>query len=244
MRPLRPLILLALLAFPTLLTVAGPSRSESPEVTILLLGDSITKGVRPGVRPEETFGAILERALKAEGIPARVVNLGVGGERTDQALRRLDAVAEHHPWLVTVMYGTNDSYIDPGQRDSRLRLDDYRANLRSLVADLRRRGIEPILMTEPRWAADAPPNGLGENPNVRLTPYMAACRDVASASHIRLVDHFARWTEAESRGQSLRDWTTDGCHPNPRGHRELADAIWPVLLDSLQSPPRDPSPTR
>ena len=86
----------------------------------------------------------------------RVVNLGVGGERTDQALRRLDAVAEHRPRVVTVMYGTNDSYVDQGKTQSRLTVEDYRANLEAIVAELLLRGIEPILMTEPRWAADAP----------------------------------------------------------------------------------------
>ena len=64
---------------------------------MVTLGDSITKGERAGVRPEDTFAAIAERELKAKGMDVRVVNLGVGGERTDQALRRLDAVAEARP---------------------------------------------------------------------------------------------------------------------------------------------------
>ncbi len=141
------------------------------------------------------------------------------------------------------MYGTNDSYVDPGSSSSRISREDYKANLRAIVADLRRRGIAPILMTEPRWADDAPVNGLGENPNVRLAPYMEACREVAAECRVPLVDHIARWTEARSDGQDLADWTTDGCHPNPRGHRELAEALRPVLRDAL-APPRGPSETR
>lgn len=213
-----------------------PVRPDDAQVvTVVTLGDSITKGVRSGVLPEETFAAISERGLKAKGLNVRVVNLGIGGERTDQALRRLDAVAETKPRVVTIMYGTNDSYVDPGQTASRLNREEYRTNLKAIVAELRKRGIEPILMTEPAWAADAAPNGVGENPNLRLAPFMVACWEVAAECRVPVVDHFAHWTEAQMKGQVLRQWTTDGCHPNPRGHRELSELLLPVLLGSLQS---------
>lgn len=221
---------------------AGP---EPAPVTIVTLGDSITKGVRAGVAAEETFAALVERALIADGVAARVVNLGIGGERTDQALKRLDAVAAPRPRFVTVMYGTNDSYVDRGATASRLSVADFRANLDAIAADLTARGITPILMTEPRWADDADPNGLGENPNGRLEPYLDACRAVAEARRLPLVDHYARWTEARTRGQSIRDWTTDGCHPNPRGHRGLADALLPVIREALKAEPAQiPARTR
>ena len=87
----------------------SPGRSH-----VVALGDSITKGVRAGVGPEETFAAMSERALKAEGIGIEIVNFGIGGERTDQALKRLDAVYKLRPQVVTVMYGTNDSYVNNG----------------------------------------------------------------------------------------------------------------------------------
>ena len=70
--------------------------------------------------------------------------------------------------------------------------------LGAIVSGLLLRGIEPVLMTEPRWADDAPVNGLGESPNIRLAPYMEACRTVATKCRVPLVDHFARWTEARS----------------------------------------------
>ena len=70
----------------------GQAERGSRVVRIVALGDSITKGMRDGVRPDETFASLAERALKADGIDAEVVNLGIGGERTDQALKRLDTV--------------------------------------------------------------------------------------------------------------------------------------------------------
>jgi lysophospholipase L1-like esterase len=220
---------------PSLVAPAGAA--DPPAVTLITLGDSITKGVRPGVSAEQTFAWLVEQQLKAEGIAARVVNVGIGGERTDQALERLDKVIAQSPRLVTVMYGTNDSYVDPDHSESRLTLDAYRDNLKKIVSQLLLAGIEPVLMTEPRWADDAK-DGRGENPNVRLESYLAACRGVARQCAVPLVDHFAHWAAAESKGQKLRDWTTDSCHPNPRGHQEMAATMSDVLLAALRSDTR------
>jgi len=216
-------------------TQSAETRAETqPPLTIVTLGDSITKGKRSGVKSEETFTAILQDSLQAEGFAAELINAGIGGERTDLALKRLESVVRHRPHLVTVMYGTNDSYVDVGRTESRLSLAAYRDNFRQLVAKLLLQGIEPILMTEPRFADDASPNGLAEDPNIRLAPFMAACREVARECQVPLVDHFAHWTEARANGQVLRDWTTDGYHPNPRGHREMAALMMPVLLSALR----------
>ncbi|MBW3543350.1 MAG: hypothetical protein KY476_24110 [Planctomycetes bacterium] len=238
LRPVTAHVLLAVLIASSASAgdVSAPDAAgaDSP-VTIVALGDSITKGVRPGVKPEETFAAIVERELRTRGIAASVVNTGVGGERTEGALKRLEKdVIGRRPRIVTVMYGTNDSYVDRGKRNSRLTVEAYRQNLRAIVEELLRQGIEPVLMTEPRWARDAAPNGAGEHPNLRLERYMEACRDVARECRLPLVDHFTDWTAAENDGQNLRDWTTDGCHPNPRGHEEIAATLLPVVLEVLK----------
>src|SRR5207249_4230947 len=88
-----------------------------PAVKIVTLGDSITRGVRAGVKAEETFSALLQKELRDRDVKADVVNVGIGGERTDQALKRLakDVIALK-PAIVIVMYGTNDSYVDKGQK--------------------------------------------------------------------------------------------------------------------------------
>lgn len=205
---------------------------------IVTLGDSITKGVRPGVKPEETFAARLEAALRAEGLEVSVVNVGIGGERTDMALKRLakDVLAQK-PAVVTIMYGTNDSYVDQGKSASRITEEEYRANLAKLVDELRTAGIAPVLMTEPRWGKTARLNGAGEHPNVRLEQYVAACRAVAKEKRVPLVDHFQRWTDAEEKGADIGKWTTDQCHPNPEGHRVLAELMLPVVRAALKPAP-------
>jgi acyl-CoA thioesterase-1 len=224
---------LIILALPLL--AAATTVAQDTPVKIVTLGDSITRGVRPGVKPDETFAQQLQKMLAKDDIKADVVNVGIGGERTDQALKRLDAVIKLKPKIVTIMYGTNDSYVDKGAKDSRLSPEDYRKNLTKLVTDLRKAGITPILMTEPRWGDKASVNGLGEHPNVRLECYVKICRKVAEATKTPLVDHFAHWTKQHANGVDIGGWTTDQCHPNPRGHEELARLILPILRKTLST---------
>ncbi len=206
-------------------------------VTIVMLGDSITKGVRTGVTAEQTFAAIAERGLQQAGGAARVVNVGIGGERTDQALKRLEQAIklanDIQPDVVTVMYGTNDSYVDKGATTSRITVEEYRSNLQRIVVELLDRGILPVLMTEPRWSERASANGIGENPNVRLEPFVVACRETATKWRVPLIDHFAAWTDAQKAGTDLHTWTTDGCHPNPTGHEKLAELMLPILKQAV-----------
>jgi lysophospholipase L1-like esterase len=209
--------------------------AASARARVVVLGDSITKGVRSGVTAEETFASLLQSALREAGEDVDVINHGIGGERTDQALSRLSRdIQTLEPTLVTVMYGTNDSYVDKGQKESRLTKEVYVANLQKIVSELRRTGIEVVLMTEPRWGDKAAPNGVGENPNLRLEPFVEGCREVAREQNVPLVDHFQFWSKANAEGTDIGEWTTDQCHPNPAGHRVLAEAMLPIVLARLQ----------
>jgi len=215
----------------------GNAHAADATFRIVTLGDSITKGVRGGVKADETFSARLQAMLREKGVAVEVINAGIGGERTDQALRRLEKdVIARKPNLVTIMYGTNDSYVDKGKDASRITVAEYRANLEKLIANLRAAGVKPILMTEPRWGAKAPLNGVGEHPNLRLEKYVQACREVAKEKNVPLVDHFQIWTDREAAGEDIGAWTTDQCHPNPQGHRIIAEAIVPVVQREIANP--------
>ena len=232
------LLVAAGICLPHLPTHAADEKTEEAAVKIVTLGDSITKGVRSGVKPEETFAALVEAGLKKQGIAAQVINVGIGGERTDQALARLDTeVLSHKPRIVTIMYGTNDSFVDKGRKEPRLSAQEFRDNLVAIVARLRATGVTPILMTEPRWGPEGR-NGLDVNPNGLLQKYVEGCRSVAKDEKLPLVDHFAHWTKAEADGNKIADWTTDQCHPNPAGHRIMAELMLPVIEKALQAETR------
>ena len=213
---------------------------EGPAVRIITLGDSITKGSRPGVKPTATFAALAQAALCAQGSRVQVHNIGIGGERTDQALERLERdVIRQRPHLVTVMYGTNDGWVDEGKAESRLSEERYEANLREIVRRLRAARIEVVLMTEPKFGEQNRKNGLGEDPNGRLARYVERCRTVARDLEVPLVDHFDGWTVEQGRGRTLQAWTIDGCHPNAGGHADLAARLVPVLAPLVRAAESD-----
>lgn len=234
----RLIIIAAVVAVAALQAHAAPVR-------IVALGDSITKGVRGGVTGAQTFEALLQVWLSANVTPVEVINVGIGGERTDMSLPRLDTdVIALKPDYVLIMYGTNDSHVDAGKTDVRLPLEQYRQNLHTIVARLRDAGAKPILMTSiplchtHQHATRSPYSEQG--PNYKLTEYVAACRQVAAAENLPLVDNFAAWAEAAFLGADLPALTTDGCHPNPAGHEFLAYTIYPVLARLLGGNPTPP----
>ncbi|WP_144996104.1 SGNH/GDSL hydrolase family protein [Polystyrenella longa] len=222
--------------FSLLTTNANPTSNEKQtDVRIVVLGDSITKGVRTGVAATEIYRHLIEQELSTPEHTVEVLNEGIGGERTDQAIKRLQkTVIDRNPDIVTVMYGTNDSYVDQGKTESRLSVEEYRSNLEKIVEQMKQAGITVVLMTEPRWGSKAA-NGLGENPNVRLEKYMDACRKVAEKMGVSLVDNYSAWKEAEDAGANLSSWTTDECHPNPKGHEKLATTIVPVVRPLVEN---------
>jgi lysophospholipase L1-like esterase len=218
-----------------LLMAMTPVAAQAEPLRIITLGDSITKGVRPGVTAEQTFASLLQVQLMAQGIGVEVTNVGIGGERTDMALKRLEKdVIEKQPHLVTIMYGTNDSYVDKDKTESRITADAYEEGLTKIVTRLKSAGMTPVLMTEPAWAEGSRLNGAGEDPNQRLGQYMERCRKVAKEQDTLFVDHYGHWTAESKRGTKLMPWTTDGCHPNPKGSAQLAHRIVQVVLPWVQ----------
>jgi acyl-CoA thioesterase-1 len=213
-----------------LLALAAPARAESPLV-IVCLGDSVTRGVRSGVKPEETFCAVLEKSLAASGRQARVINAGVGGHTTADGLARFDRdVLAHQPTHVAIMFGLNDSWIDKDKTASRLTVAEYAANLKQMIGRLKGRRVVPVLMTAnpviaPRY---------GPERNVTLKKYVEAMRAVAQEEKVLLLDVYARFAEMALEGVDLNTLFTDAMHPNPRGHALIAG----MLVQAFTEPGR------
>jgi len=81
---------------------------KSPGVLrILSLGDSHTQGME--VRQEQTFSAVTERYLRGEGTDAEVINAGVSGFSTAEALVFLENEGvKYHPDVVLLGFYGND----------------------------------------------------------------------------------------------------------------------------------------
>lgn len=215
---------------------------NSKPFCIVALGDSITRGARPAkgaipaVLAEETFCALLEKSLSAQGRKAQVINVGVPSNRTDQGVIRLQAdVLAHRPNIVLIMYGTNDSCYDEGKTGPRLPLETYEKNLTAMIASIRAVGGTPILMTPPPlkdgWGFARNAIYVQKGANGAILPYVEACRRIATAEKVPLIDHFQIWTAQGSL--YIKSLLPDGCHPNAAGHRVLAKTILPVVLKHM-----------
>jgi lysophospholipase L1-like esterase len=237
MKPMRVLLVLLL----------TPFASSALAHTLVTFGDSVT-ATRGDV---EIYSAILAADLLFEGKPVQVINAGVGGNTTAMALKRFDAdVLQKQPGTAVLMLGINDSMVDvwkqPPATQSRVALDAYKANLVTMVKQLKERGIRIVLMTPNslKWTdalrklyAQPPyrpedPDGL----NVLLRDYAEAVRGVAKQEGTGLVDVFALFQayEAASPAANYRPLSRDGMHPESEGHQLIASALMQALsaLDS------------
>jgi acyl-CoA thioesterase-1 len=88
-----------------LLTLALQANPRQP--VILAIGDSMTAGY--GVPAESSYPAQLEKELKNRGYDYRVVNQGVTGSTTTQALGRMTRAMAIQPDIVIIQLGGNDA---------------------------------------------------------------------------------------------------------------------------------------
>src|SRR5437870_541022 len=95
----------AMLRIVGLLLLALQANTQPP--AILAIGDSMTAGY--GVAAESSYPAQLERELKKSGYNYRVVNMGVTGSTTTQAMSRLNRALAVQAQIVIIQLGGNDA---------------------------------------------------------------------------------------------------------------------------------------
>jgi len=167
--------------------------------SILAFGDSLTHGT--GAREEDSYPAQL-----ASIIGYRVVQAGLPGETSMEALARLPALLEEHaPALLVLCTGGNDFLRKLGK-------DGVASNVRQMVRLARDRGIQVILIGTPE-----PGFGLS-------TPRFFS--EIAAEFGI---PYDGVTLEAVLKDRSLK---SDLVHPNARGYRVMAERIADLLRKS------------
>ena len=171
----------------------------APDALVLAFGDSLTYGT--GAREAESYPAQLE-AL----IGRRVVRAGVPGEVTAQALKRLPGeLDEHQPQLLLLCIGGNDFLRNLGKAQAA-------ANVQTMVAVARQRGIDVLLIGTPeKGLTVTPPAFYAEIAEQHRIPYES-----------RVIGEILRDSELKS----------DTIHPNARGYRMIAERVAALLRKS------------
>jgi acyl-CoA thioesterase-1 len=128
-----------LLLFASLLSAAVSGIANATYAQIVALGASNVAG--RGVGSSEAFPAQLERMLAAKGYNVHIANAGISGDTNQGMLARLDsAVPEGTKIVLLGMRGGNFNARRLGQ-------GDQTADLGSIMARLRQRGIKVIQVT-------------------------------------------------------------------------------------------------
>lgn len=162
---------------------------------VLALGDSITHGT--GATPDTSYPAVL-----AQLTGWVVINAGVPGDTSAQALERLpDLLAQHSPQLVLVSIGGNDLL-------RQLPVDGLRANIRRICQLTMAAGAQVLLISVPRPTLSAALTGsLSDHPVYEEL-----------AAELKLPLQRQGWAEVLA-DRSLK---SDEIHANAEGYRRFA----------------------
>ena len=187
--------------FAPVLAACGRERKTAQPVpagsTVLALGDSLTYGT--GASAETSYPTVL-----AELTGWNVVNAGVPGDTSAQALARLPALlAEHRPKLVIVSIGGNDFL-------RKLPESDTRANVHAACKLALESGAQVLLVAVPRATVAA---ALGQ-----MTDH-ALYAEVAKDLNIPLQRE--GWGEVLAQAE-LR---SDQVHANAKGYAQFARSV-------------------
>jgi lysophospholipase L1-like esterase len=199
---------------------AGHQPKKAGTKRIVCFGDSIT---------QQGYPAVLGELLGVD-----VVNAGIGGQSTGQALPRMQKdVIDEKPDAVVILFGTNDSRLkEPGVY---VPVDKYEANLTSMIDQCEAAGAKVVICTIPPIKAEkyftrhsrVHFNAAGGFEKV-LGEYRAAAIHVAEVKKTGLVNLGEELAKApDSIGE-------DGVHPSPKGKeliaKLVADVVGPMVL--------------
>jgi acyl-CoA thioesterase-1 len=188
-------------------TVATPARqAPSATRTIVAFGDSLTSG--HCLPRERAFPAVLERRLRAQRLPFRVVNHGVSGDTISDGVRRLTAALAERPEILILALGAND-----GIRG--VPVATVRSNLEAIIEAAQAANVKVLLC----GMEALPLHGLEYTIEfLRLYGELSAKYDTPLVPFM---------LAGVIGNQDMLQ--PDLVHPNAAGAAQIADNIWPYL---------------
>lgn len=193
---------------------------------ILFQGDSITDMGRDRTDPHHLGDGypFYTAQLLRERYPDKefeFLDQGIGGDRTKELLARWQTdCIDWQPDVLSILIGINDTWRAT---------EEYEANYRCLLQDVKEHTSAKILILEPFVLHNAPDkDDLREDLNAKIMVARRLAREYADA-FLPLDGLFA----AASLEQEPAYWAEDGVHPTPAGARFIArhyaDAVAPLL---------------
>jgi len=186
---------------------------------IVVLGDSLTAGL--GLSSDDAYPSLLQQRVDAAGLKYAVVNAGVSGDTSADALSRVDwALGDNDDVgktgklrILIIALGGND-----GLRG--LPANELAHNLATIIERAQARHLGVILA-----GMEAPPN-FGQS---YIVSFHQVYPDLAARYRVALVPFLLQGVAGiDALNQR------DGIHPTATGARIVADNVWAVLRPMIE----------
>jgi acyl-CoA thioesterase I len=192
-----------------------PAATRTPAQTlpkIVAFGDSLTAGY--GLSPSESYPALLQRMLDADGYRYEVVNAGVSGDTSAGGLRRIDWTLDAGGVRFVILeLGANDFLR--GQP-----VAETKKNLSAIIERAQARGARVLLA------------GMYTTTNAGreyLEQIDAAFKSLAREHEVTFIPFFLEGVAGKSELN-----LDDGIHPNAEGTRIVAATVYKHLKPLLE----------
>ncbi|KAG8512413.1 Isoamyl acetate-hydrolyzing esterase 1, partial [Galemys pyrenaicus] len=199
-----------------------------------------------------------------------VLNRGFSGYNTRWAkiilprLIRKEGGTDHPVVAVTIFFGANDSALKDENPKQHVPLDEYIANVKSMVRYLKSVEvpeyriilITPPPLCEPAWEQECRLQGCKLNRlNSVVGEYASACLQVAQdcgtdaldlwtlmqrdevKEQSRLLMGTQKWRSYGALPRDFSSYLSDGLHLSPKGNELLFSHLWPLIEKKVSSLP-------
>jgi acyl-CoA thioesterase-1 len=187
--------------------------AEPAKKRVVFLGDSLTAGL--GVQSSEAFPALVAEKIRAAGLPFEVENAGLSGDTSAGGLRRIDWLLQRPIDILVLELGAND-----GLRG--LDLKSMKTNLQAIIDKTKAKNPSVKIVLA---GMEVPPN-LGAE---YATGFQRVFAELARENNATLIPFLL-----EGVGGHRELNQPDLIHPNPAGHRIVADLVWRTLEPILR----------
>lgn len=180
--------------------------------TIVFFGNSLTAGY--GVDPSEAFPALVQEKIDSLELPYKVVNAGLSGETTAGGKSRIDWILRQPVDIFVLELGGND-----GLRG--IPVAETAKNLQAIINRVREKNPRVKIILA----------GMQVPPNMGRTygsAFRVAFQQLAANNQIDLIPFLL-----ENVGGISHLNQADGIHPNPKGHKIVAENVWKILQPLL-----------
>ncbi|MFC2075764.1 SGNH/GDSL hydrolase family protein [candidate division KSB1 bacterium] len=217
-------LFLIMLLLPVLIVCSG---SKDNGRVIVCFGDSITNG--GGSWESPSWVLHLERLIAEDKEPGEVtvINSGIGGHTTVNALERIERdVIRYKPAVVLVEFGINDS--GNWKQENKLRFNvshpQYHFNLVKIVSLIQANTEAVVIMVANHNINRPEPMPMGLSHGEANRDYNETVREIADHQGLLLLDMEKEFPSGEDG--YLRE---DGVHLSLKGNRTYAEIVYRAL---------------